>query len=211
MTTLRGGARVGWVNASGPLAALDFSKDRLCLRILAIGTYEFRPEEVVAIEPKKSSFFSGVRIRHAIAKYPKSIVFQPLGAANVIDAIHAAGFTPSAPSPLPDPPVPFRWGTVLPCFALWIVLLIAHSWDFFREFRGLAPSPRSLIDAWTLVPLGLAFAFVWGVRLGPLRPFFLKAGRDFEEIKHWINLLCLIFTLMLPIFSILAYVASRRS
>ena len=210
MTSFGGGATVGWVNASG-IVSLDISKDRLRLSILAIGTYEFRPEDVVAIELKKRLLFSGVRIRHAVAKYPASIVFQPMNASGVIDAIRTAGFIPSAPAPLPPRPVAFRWGVALGALGIYVALLTPYTVSFFRAFLRMAPADLGELTGWpTLTALGFGFAFAWGLRLGPLRPVVLKPGRDFEEIKHWVHLLCLIFTLLLPIFAFITLVVSPR-
>jgi hypothetical protein len=44
--SFRGGSRIGWVNASFPLARLTCSRARLALA--SLGTYEFTPDQVVS-------------------------------------------------------------------------------------------------------------------------------------------------------------------
>ncbi|MGA2134245.1 MAG: hypothetical protein ABSH50_18275 [Bryobacteraceae bacterium] len=45
-----GGARLGWLNATHPFARLVVSAARLRLHGL-LGSYEFMPGEIVALEP----------------------------------------------------------------------------------------------------------------------------------------------------------------
>jgi len=46
--SFRGGARLGWANASWPLAKLTANSE--CLTLSSLGRYEFTPSQVVEIE-----------------------------------------------------------------------------------------------------------------------------------------------------------------
>jgi hypothetical protein len=61
-TSFRGGARIGWLNASWPFAKLTSSRKALALSCL--GSFEFSPAQVVAIEPYRWFLSHGVRIHH---------------------------------------------------------------------------------------------------------------------------------------------------
>ena len=76
-----GGAGIGWVNASWPLATLHATQDRLNISALLLGSYEFSPSDVVALE--RYGFIPilarGVRIVHLKRNYPASIIFWTFG------------------------------------------------------------------------------------------------------------------------------------
>jgi TPR repeat protein len=91
--SFRGGARIGWLNASWPFARLRVDTDRLTL--VCLGTYGFSPSDVVAIEPVGSIpiLRSGIRIRHNRANYPEAIIFWCLRSRDeLLDAIRNSGF-----------------------------------------------------------------------------------------------------------------------
>jgi hypothetical protein len=46
-----GGARIGWINASWPLAELSVTPRSLVIRVWPLGTYTFTPEQIVRVEP----------------------------------------------------------------------------------------------------------------------------------------------------------------
>ena len=98
---MTGGARVGWTNASWPLARLSADRDRLTISIRLLGTYSFVPEEVSAIERYVMIpvLGWGVRIRHCKADCPERVIFWCLGNPDTaLKGIREAGFLPGATS-----------------------------------------------------------------------------------------------------------------
>ena len=95
-----GGARVGWWRATYPLATLSVTRDEIALEVALIGTYVFRPKDIVKIERWGviPLIGSGVRFRHAVGRYPERMVFLYWFPRLVIDRIQSVGFQPSAPS-----------------------------------------------------------------------------------------------------------------
>jgi hypothetical protein len=68
-----GGARIGWMNATIPLARL--SGDRHRLRLVSMGReLEFEKERIVALS-RYRCISTGLRIEHSILTYPDFIVF----------------------------------------------------------------------------------------------------------------------------------------
>jgi hypothetical protein len=94
-----GGARVGWLGASRPLATLSAGPDSIRLRIWLLDELTFRPDQVAAITnyswlPMLGLFPEGIRIEHCVMDYPESIVFY--GGGDMLARIREAGFIPQA-------------------------------------------------------------------------------------------------------------------
>jgi hypothetical protein len=47
--TWRGGARIGLMNATWPFAVLKVNSERIVLDVVILGTYTFRPDQVVKL------------------------------------------------------------------------------------------------------------------------------------------------------------------
>ena len=94
-SSFRGGARIGWVNASWPFATLKITDKRLAISTLS--SYEFSPEQVVSVERYGSIpvLSSGIRINHNRADYPEKVVFWCIGNREKVFAqIKKSGFLP---------------------------------------------------------------------------------------------------------------------
>lgn len=98
----RGGARIGWVNYSWPLASLSVDSSGLTivtsmLGLFETGRYRFTPDQVTRIE--KYGFIpfvgEGIRLHHTVAGYPAKIVFW-CRSASVLEGIASTGF-PTVP------------------------------------------------------------------------------------------------------------------
>lgn len=93
------GRRVGWTNATWPLAKLSVGPDKLTISIVLLGTYSFAPHEVSAIE-----------------RYVVIPVLGCLGNPDaVLQGIRDSGFVPSA-SGSSSPQrrgIAMRWSAIL--------------------------------------------------------------------------------------------------
>lgn len=99
--SLQGGASIGAINASWPMATLEVSERSLVLRVKIVGTYEFTCEDVVSLEPHGfvPVIGKGVRIVHCKPDYSSKIIFWSTEKPELLlQRIREAGFTASAPS-----------------------------------------------------------------------------------------------------------------
>src|SRR5947209_164855 len=97
--SMTGGAQIGWVNASWPLARLSATTDRLSITARLLGTYGFAPEQVSAIERHVliPVLAWGVRVRHQVPEYPQRIIFWSFANPDaVVREIRYSGFVPAA-------------------------------------------------------------------------------------------------------------------
>lgn len=97
-TTLTGGARIGYFNATWPFAKLQATSDCLTLKVRFSGTYIFPISSVVAVHKFTHIPFLGwgIRIEHIVSKYPTLIVFWFLGyPSTVLTFIEKQGFPAS--------------------------------------------------------------------------------------------------------------------
>jgi hypothetical protein len=179
--SFRGGARVGWVNASWPFAKLSVSASRLALA--SLGTYEFSPSQVVSIEPYGSIplLASGIRINHNRADYPEKIVFWCVGSRDrVLNELLQSGFSPSGHPAQRAAGFPVRWSVVIAVVVLWNVLFVLDS-SGQAESRSRAPGAFSLLALLSL--FGLATA----VRVSPsVQRMVLREGHEVGEVRAFL-------------------------
>jgi hypothetical protein len=92
----RGGARIGLINATWPFADLRVGSEHLLLKVMFLGTYVFRPEQVASVEPYGLIPFvgKGIRIHHRVDGYPEKIVFWYfcVNAQPIVDASRQYGY-----------------------------------------------------------------------------------------------------------------------
>ena len=199
-----GGARIGWVNATWPLATLSVSPTRLRLTGL-IGTYDFLPSDVVFLERFGSIpfFSSGVRIVHARRDFPPKIIFWYLGKADtLIDRIRQTGFSPSAPvrSAITHREFPMRWAAILLAIVAWNGLFLLDHLTRRIVLNQTAPGVFSMLT------LFLAFLACWGIRASPrLQTLVLKDGHSVTEIKSPLLLIQIVTGFLLIIFSLILF------
>lgn len=92
-----GGARVGWWNATWPLATLACSPDSLNLYVFPFSNYRLSPEQVIAIEEyiELPVIGQGIRIRHNVPAYNRKMVFWCFSNPRaIIERIREVGFVP---------------------------------------------------------------------------------------------------------------------
>jgi hypothetical protein len=194
--SVTGGARIGWVNATWPLARLSVADGALTVTALLLGTYTFAPDEVVALEALQS-FGYGIRIVHSRSDCPRNVVFWCLrNPAGILADIERAGFTPRAPrssQPRRDG-IPVRWTSVAAVVMLWNVLFLLD---------GAVPwNPRKPPGAFVFVALGILCAGSFALeRSAPLQAWLIKPGRSVSEIAPFVNLLKVISAILLVAFT----------
>jgi hypothetical protein len=199
--TTTGGARIGWTNATWPLAQLSATPDALTISVRLLGTYSFGPDQVAAVERYTliPVLGWGIQIRHCRVDYPQCFIFWSLGSPDtVLRGIHAAGFVPTAPSSAVIQPRGFalRWSAIIIAVAVWNALFLL---DFSR---GSGTPPQLGLSA--LVALAFAFAFSIGTLRSPrLQHLVLKPGRSVNEIRPLLRLLAFVSGIVLVIFSII--------
>jgi hypothetical protein len=199
--TITGGARIGWTNATWPLAKLSVGPDKLTISIAILGIYSFAPHEVLAVEKyvRIPLLSWGVRIHHCKADYPQRVIFWCLGNPNVVlQGIRDSGFLPTAPS---SPP-PQRRGIAMRWSA---VILAIIAWNSLFLFDGNRPGQfPSHPGPFILAPLIFSFLLSIGTLKSPrLQRIILKPGRSIGEIRPFFRLLAFISGLLLVILSIL--------
>ena len=205
--TVTGGARIGLVNYTWPLAKLMVTADRLTVNtsmfgLFGMGTYSFAKDQVLSIERYGwiPLIGEGIRINHSVADYPERIVFwcQP---NTVLAGLAATGFVPACPaSQMPERQsprgFPLRWTPLIVLVVTWNLLfgfeMIAHAYA--------SPSPRwlTLVAYWMLFGVSIA-----AIRFPNFQKLFMKPGRRFEEVKPVFFLVATISGIMSFVFAII--------
>ena len=193
-----GGARVGWANATWPLAKLTATSDSLRVAVLIFGNYTFTPDTVVAITRYTMIPILGwgIRIEHCVPEHPAHFVFWCLGNPDALLAgIRDAGFQPRAPATaLPQRNgLALRWQTIVIAIAAWNGLFIL-----------LPRWQPSVFGPFSLLPLGLLLAAAIAVIHVPaFQKLVLKPGRDVGEIRPFLNLISFIAGVLFVVFSLI--------
>ena len=199
----RGGARIGWLNASFPFAKLTVSASEIELRVFLSGTYVFKPECVIEISQYVLiPFFGwGIQIHHTMGSYPARIIFWCLGnPEKLLERIRLAGFQASAP----ESAKPSRSGWAIRWQAAAIAVLVWNGLFLLDHYRTPAFSP----GLFALLALGFLFALVAAtLRVETVQRIVLKPGRDVGEVRPLLNLLMFVSGILLVVFAIL--VSSR--
>ncbi|UCE65168.1 MAG: hypothetical protein JSU85_09835 [Candidatus Zixiibacteriota bacterium] len=198
-----GGARVGGVNATFPLASLTARKDKLDLSVAFIGNYTFTANQVVSVEKYVTIPLLGwgIRINHNVSTYPEKMVYWCLGSpGRLINKIKETGFLPGAgPHSVPvHTGFPVRPQAIITLVVIWNLLLMM---DF-----GFPPRPFARPGWYTFSAVFLLFIMSIAVRRAEwLQRWVLKPERSLGEIKPWLNLLAIVCG-MLSIFIFIALI-----
>jgi hypothetical protein len=204
---IRGGARIGIINATWPLARLVVSPARLTLTCV-LDSYEFLPKDIVSFKPYGAIpfFCSGIRISHARQDYPSKMIFWCLGNPETrISEIRAAGFVPTAPasSEIRWRGIPLRWPAIIVFILIWngLFLLNDKLQYGFKNHPGL----------FTLAPLLFAFLVCWGTKKSPeLQKMILREGRSINEVKSLLSLIQTVSAILLVVFVVLLFTGAMN-
>jgi len=205
-----GGARVGWMNASFPLAKLVVELDRLALKVALMGTYTFKRGEIISLE--KTGFLPylgwGMKITHNRNDYPKRIIFWTFSnPEKLIKRISRSGFmTGSWVEQRETAPEPAREGFPVKAFPVATVIIL---WNvlFLLDFMAGAGDVQQWPGVFTLTALFGVFVLTVSLRLfKKVRGIILKEGRSFDEIKHINNLIMLVTGFMLFVLANIRFI-----
>jgi hypothetical protein len=182
-----GGAQVGWVNWTWPLARLSASPGRLELHVAFSKPYVFTGSDVASLQRygRLPILGSGIRINHVRPDYPPKVVFWCLGnPQRLIERITAAGFSAQAgPAALAALPTgfPVKWSVVLVWIALWNALWLLDI------ATGCAPG------YFAVASLILTAAVAASILLSPrIQALVLREGHNAGAIRPFLSLLLLI-------------------
>jgi len=205
---ITGGARIGFVNFSWPLATLSVTADRLTISttmfgLFGMGTYSFGKAEILSIESYgRFSFFSqGIRITHSVANYPRKIIFWSnpqaalAGIASVGFAPGGSGGPPVLPHERPATGFPLRWWPVVVLAVVWNALFLLVSSFLSRSPSVFAPS--------ILAAVGIFFTLSLAALFSPaVQTVFMKPGRHFGEVRNAFILTAFVTGIMTAVFGI---------
>jgi hypothetical protein len=186
-TSQRGGAQVGWLSASWPLAGIKIEPARLT--VSALGSYTFNPSEVSAIEPVGSIpvLTTGIRIHHMRPDYPEKVIFYSMGRQDsLLQALRAAGFTVGRPTVKASRGFPVKIGAILVAVLVWNLL-------FFLDRQGKEFFSGSTSGPYSLLALVLAFLVATFTPYSSrLQDLILREDHDVGEIRGFLRLLQLV-------------------
>jgi hypothetical protein len=196
-----GGANVGWVNATWPLARLKSSSSKLELSVLLLGKYEFTPDQVVFIDQHSiiPVLGWGVRIHHSRTDYPKRIIFWSLDSpSHVLKGISQSGF--NSTSTIAGPPqrtgIPIRWSAIVVAILAWNIPFLISFAFLGREFGQLSPV--------MLIPLIGAFtASIALMKVPGFQACVMKPKRSVGEILPFVRLLAFVSGILSVAYAII--------
>jgi len=195
-----GGARIGWVNASWPLARLSASSQKIVISSFLIGSYSFSPDQVAAIEPYGSIpiLGRGIQVIHTVSNYPQKIVFWCIGSPDkLIAQIRNLGFLPQvsrAQVPTREG-MAFRWSFIIGVFAIWNAL-------FVLDQGGRLDQPKPL-GIYALLAVALLFLISLSLNYSSsIQAIALKPGRSISEVKPIAKLTMVVSAILLIGFGV---------
>lgn len=192
----RGGARIGWTNATWPFAKLSANHD--LLELSCMGTYRFHPSQIVSLEP--ITFFpllaSGLRIHHNRSDYPEKMIYWCFGnPKSVLSKITQTGLKPAG-TPMKRPSgFAIHWQAIGAFIIIWNALLMLDLSPAFSP--GQTPKPGWM----TFLALLFVFALATGTQKSKkIQSWVIREGHHVGEIKPLLILLQIISALMSVIF-----------
>lgn len=190
-----GGAKVGIVNFSWPMARLDATADQLTLTVtffglVKAGTYTFQRNEVTLTEHRGlfPGLGRGIRLSHENGDYPYKIIFWCLcKPETVLSNIAHVGMSQTVSSKEPSRTkvaegFPLRFAPILGLVVVWNVLLGYGAISQWQQTTfSLLRFPFVLFP---LVAVFLVFAIALATLRSPaMQKALLRPGHSFGEVR----------------------------
>jgi len=205
----RGGAKIGNLNATWPLAKLTVNKYKLELNASLVSVV-FKPGDITSIEPYGFGLISGIRINHKVEKYKSLVVFRTSdNATQLISDIRKTGFFDNNDA-LPDDVAasisvaqtggafPIKTSAAIITVLIWNLLCLP---SFISAFWGNKVTAINLSPNWAL---GFVLLLSVGLLTIPsVQRLILKPGRDIQSIRVFLFFLIFIVGTMLIMRSLL--------
>ncbi len=202
----RGGARIGWVNYTWPLASLSVVASGLTITttffgLFEMGRYSFRPDQVARIDRFGwlPILGEGIRVHHTVNDYPEKVVFWCRPSA-VLRGIASTGFPTSTESTAPVSSISSR-GFPLRIWPLVIVVLLWNlllGYEFFSQ-----PMLAAFPGPYTITALSLVFVTSLAVLFSSsVQAIFLRPGRSIGEVRPMFLLVATITGIMTLVFTV---------
>jgi hypothetical protein len=165
-----------------------------------LGTYSFKPSDVVALERYGSIpiLASGIRIKHNRSDYPENIIFWCLGGRErVLSALGQAGFVPAGQAGRRPSGIPIRWAVIILAIAFWNVLFLLDG----RQDPRHTPGPFSV------AAMLLLFSAATAVRVSSrFQRLVLREGHHVGEIQSFLVLLQIVLGFLCAVFGVMLLV-----
>ncbi len=183
---ITGGARIGFANATWPLATLIVTKYRLDINATIVGNCSFTTNDIISIEPCSGLFSKGIKINHRVEAYKnKEIIFWTNQKfEDIINSINEVGFVCNSPSPINEDVIqrqnmgtfPIKRASGIVISIIWILLSSFLLIDFFNfkeppSFKGIIPPFIFILTLSILILISKKF-----------RNIILKKGRTIKDI-----------------------------
>ena len=205
---ITGGARIGGVNATWPLATLIVEEDKLELNASLLGNLVFSPEDVISLELNSSVFSNGLVIKHKIGEYSKKVLFWNIGSSEkLISRIKQTGFLDKGsinPSVLAEirrkqeqGGYPFKKLPGYIVFGIYVISGLTILLDSPFEFQGKL---ITISDYAFLIQSGMGIILSLSILLlEPMRDWLLKEGREIKDIKSIVLFILLVSGLIFSV------------
>jgi hypothetical protein len=205
MAEFTGGAMIGWVNVSWPLAKLRVEPEELELKAAFIGTHRFARKDVREVVQVTwlPVLAWGVRVRHVREDVPASVIFWCFGSPKrILDAVSRSGFSPTAmPDARPRAGFPFRVSFVVAALAMWNGLILLDRPWLAKPMLGPGAT------------CAVALAFIASLlirRHGVVQRAALKSPAALPRVRGFLNLLTLVTGFMLVVSVFMAFGITHR-